>query len=340
MRRFFYPVNMAFITAATFFTVVFSSCEKAFNVTEPSSSKTAVFNEMWKVLDEKYALFPVKKTDWKMVYSQFRGQINDAMTDQDFFKVAGKMIDSLKDGHVTLFSASSVYTYDGFYSLFPANFNYENILNTYLQNDFKTSGPITFKVVNNVGYIYYKSFAVNVSEAQIDTVLDAMKATSGLMIDVRNNTGGNSENADKIFARFINEERLVKYEKIKKGPGHDEFYNPQPHYIQPAGNYYSKKIAVLTNRKCFSTCNDFVLYMSYLLNVKIFGDQTGGGGGVPYDYILANGWKLQYTATQTISPDKVPAETGILPDVNIIITPLEEGNGKDPVIEKAFQYLQ
>ncbi len=318
---------------------LFCSCEKVLQLKSPEPSHSAVFEELWHVMDERYALFSVKGIDWQESYQHFHPQVTDNMTADDFFSVLSNMLDSLKDGHITLTSPSDRFTYDGFYTLHPANFNYDNILNNYLHNDYKTSGPLIYKITDGVGYIYYSSFADDLSDEQIDNVINEMKDTKGLMIDVRNNTGGNTVNADKIFSRFINSATLVKYEKIKKASGHDDFYDAQPHYISPAGNTYSKPVAVLTNRKCFSACNDFVLYMSQLPNVKLFGDQTGGGGSIPHQYILANGWNIQYSATLTQSANKASIENGIMPDESIIITPIQESNGKDIIIETAFQYL-
>jgi Peptidase family S41/Tricorn protease C1 domain len=320
--------------------IFFCSCEKALQLKLPETSHKAVIEELWQVMDERYALFSVKGIDWQESYQHFLPQVTDEMTEDAFFSVLSNMLDSLKDGHITLTSPSERFTYDGFYTLYPANFNYNNILNNYLHNDYKTSGPLVYKITEGVGYIYYSSFANDLSDEQIDIVINEMKDTKGLMIDVRNNTGGNTVNADKIFSRFINSATLVKYEKIKKGPGHDDFYDAQPHYVSPAGNTYGKPVAVLTNRKCFSACNDFVLYMSQLPNVKLFGDQTGGGGGIPHQYILANGWNIQYSATLTLAPDKKFIENGIPPDESITITPIQESNGVDIIIESAFQHLR
>jgi hypothetical protein len=320
--------------------VMFAGCEKALQLKAPSSKNTVVFEELWELIDQRYALFAVKGINWQQSHEQFMSQVNDNMTTHEFFGVVSHMLDSLKDGHVTLISPQDSFTYDGFYKLYPANFNFPNVLSHYLKNDYKTSGPLIYKITEGVGYIYYSSFAKDVSAEQITAVINEMKDTKGLIIDVRDNTGGNTANADRFFSCFINSPALVKYEKIKKGPGHDNFYDPQPHYVSPASVTYSKPVAVLTNRKCFSACNDFILYMSQLENVRLFGDQTGGGGSIPNQYILANGWSIQYSATLTLSANKAAVENGIAADENITITPIQESNGIDIIIERAFQYLQ
>jgi C-terminal processing protease CtpA/Prc len=170
--------------------------------------------------------------------------------------------------------------------------------------------------------------------------MNEMNSTKGIIFDVRNNNGGRSANGEKFFRHFLGERKLLKYEQIKSGPGHDDFLEPESFFLSPAGSYFSKPVCVLTNRACFSACNDFVLYMSFLPNVKVVGDQTGGGGGFPNDYILLNGWKLRYTATKTLDTNKQSVENGILPDINIGITLLDESRGKDPILEKAYSLLQ
>lgn len=317
-----------------------SGCDKVLDLKDTRPNPVSVFDESWNLLNQHYALFAIKGVAWDSVYNKYRSQVTSSMTDKALFSLISSMLATLKDGHLTLISLNDTATYENFYKAFPRNFNYNNVLKYYLKNDYLTSGPVIYKIDHNVGYIYYKSFREDINAEQTDKVLKDLADTKGLIFDIRNNSGGKSDNAAAFFKRFINERKLVKYEVSKKGPGHDDFFEPEAYYISPAGNYYSHPICILTNRACFSACNDFALYMSGLSNATIVGDQTGGGGGIPYDYILANGWKIQYTATITLSPKKVSIENGVLPTFKVEITPMDENAGKDPIIEKAFQLLQ
>ncbi|MBQ2208436.1 MAG: peptidase S41, partial [Prevotella sp.] len=40
----------------------------------------------------------------------------------------------------------------------------------------------------------------------------------------------------------------------------------------------------------FSAANDFAVIMHALPNVKLIGDHTGGGSGLPMSNSLPNGW--------------------------------------------------
>ena len=291
-------------------------------------------------MDQRYVFFPIKNINWDSTYLHYKNQVTNGMSNPELFSVIGNMLQTLKDGHVSLSCDFDTSTYEGFYELHLPNFNYNNIVNNYLKNDFQSNGPFVFKIAGDLGYIYYGSFDAGFTDTMLDSMLSVMKNTKGLIIDVRNNVGGIVENADKIFQRFLSEKKLVKYEGIKQGKTHDDFSDPIPYYLSPKGYHYSKPICVLTNRKCFSSCNDFVMYMSKLSNVKVIGDTTGGGGGIPAEYILANGWRLQYTATVTLSPLKNFIENGIAPLIAINITSIEEANGIDPILDKAIKLLQ
>lgn len=320
--------------------MAFSGCEKTLGLKDPALDAPSVYEEAWTVMDQRYALFGIKGVDWKSVHDQYKASVTAGITKQELFRVIDNMLETLADGHVTLMSSFDTATYLGFYELYAKNFNYSNLLNNYLRNDYATIGPIIYKIQDSVGYFYYGSFAAEISDADVNKLFQAMQDTKGLIVDVRNNTGGDPANAERIFRHFLPDKALVRYEAWKSGTAHDALADPSPVYLSPAAPVYRKPVCVLTNRSCYSTCNDFVSYLSGLANVTIVGDQTGGGGSTPESYVMGNGWRLQYSASMTLSADKKPIEGGILPDVAASITWLDEGTGKDPILEAAYGLLQ
>lgn len=339
--RYFSSYKYFFLSSfVLLFSYINISCEKGLNLKNKEVKPVSIFNEVWQLIDRRYALFEVKQLNWDSTYTQYRRRISDDMSERELFVAIANMLEVLKDGHVSLLAPFDSATYQGYFKLYPRNFNFSIIKQRYLKNDYLSFGPLLYKVVDNVGYIYYGSFNEDISDNTLDSIFKLIGKTKGLILDVRNNAGGSSVNSGKLFRQFIANRQLIKYEKGKKGPGRFVYLDPEPFYLNPGNHYYNKKICVLTNRTCFSTTNDFVLYMSGLSNVTLIGDQTGGGGGIPYDVQLSNGWKLQYTATITLSPQKQPIETGIHPDIPLQITSADEANGRDPIIEKAFEILR
>ena len=72
---------------------------------------------------------------------------------------------------------------------------------------------------DNIAYIYCGSFQSGIGEGNLDEVLNKLAICDGLIIDVRNNLGGNLTTAEKLAARFTNEKVLVGYMSIKPDRG-------------------------------------------------------------------------------------------------------------------------
>jgi C-terminal processing protease CtpA/Prc len=340
MRTPFLNAVCCFLLFGTFYILPAGGCRKAVGLNNPSPTAAAVFEEVREVMNSRYSLFSVKNINWDSTGDFYRSQLYSDITDKALFTLVEKMLTTLKDGHVALLSNTDTAVYTSFYSTYPRNFNLQTVLNNYLKKSYQSAYPVIYKVENNIGYLYYHSFDDPITDNTLDNIMLAMKPTKGLIIDIRSNNGGNAANAAKLFSRFIMSNTLVKYEAFKKGEGRLDFYDPQPFYIAPSGNFYGQPVCVLINRGCYSTCNDFALYMSSLPNTRLIGDQTGGGGGIPNEYLLQNGWKLRYTATMTLSPGKKSTENGIPATVIAGITAQDDQNGKDPILEKAIQLLQ
>jgi Peptidase family S41/Tricorn protease C1 domain len=319
--------------------VLLTACRKENDQLTNLKSPSMVFKETWTVLDQRYALFSVKEINWKRIYDKYIERISDSMTEQDLFHTIGEMLLELKDGHVALLAPFDTVVYDRFYRDFPRNFNYANVERNYLKNEYKKVGPVIYTVQDQVGYLYYSSFGNDISEQDLQTIFTELRQVKGLIVDVRNNTGGSTVNAALLAKYLVPEKTLVKYEVAKKGKEHNNFFDPQPYYIMPGNLIFSKPVVLLTNRACFSACNDFIAYVAELPNVQIVGDQSGGGGSIPANYVLGNGWKIQFSSTITLSSYLAPLENGIIPDFSVGISAEDEANGKDPILEKAFQII-
>lgn len=315
------------------------SCEKSI-IKEEKQSPVAVFESLWSVMDTKYALFSYKKVDWKEVYRKYRPMVSDKISTQELFDICTAMLDQLMDGHVALINGEQKYTYNGYYNSYPHNFSFDLLKEKYLPG-ISYQGILAYTFIDQTGYLYIPSFGEALTLPDIDMVFEKFAHLQGLIIDVRDNTGGGSLKVDRIVEKLIGKKMLLKYDIYKRGPGHDDFYPPEAKYLSPQNNILADKpILILTNRRCFSSCNDFVLYMSELPNVVVIGDQTGGGGGTPFDYELPNGWVLKYSASMAVSVAGANIEDGISPDYYISNSLDDESNGRDAIFKFALEHLQ
>ena len=317
------------------------------------------FEQLWKIIDERYCFLEEKGIDWDAVHDKYGKLVKPGISDDDLFDILSQMLYELKDGHVNLSSSSRISYYDAWYQGYPWNYREDILYNYYLgsaSSGYRTSAGLKYKIFdNNIGYIRYESFSAGVGDGNLDHVLDYLKLCNGLIIDVRDNGGGNLTNSTRIAARFTNEKTLTGYIQHKTGPGHNDFSEMEPIYLEPSKSIlWQKKVVLLTNRRCYSATNDFVNAMHSLNNYneeqRIFqvGDQTGGGSGLPFSSELPNGWSVRFSASPHFNKYKKPLENGIEPDVyghmdKILEEGIEHGDAesqkKDALIERAFEIL-
>ena len=238
-------------------TLLFGSCKKL-DAPAKGSDSVAVFDNLWQTIDSRYAMFSYKNVDWNKIYTQYRPLVSAHMDEQELFTICTAMLDSLRDGHISLISKSNRYAYNGYYLPFTGNFNFSQLKSRYLKNA-TTQGILTYTSFDKTGYLYIPSFDKQLKTGDMDNALRALAPLDALIIDLRDNTGGESALVDYITSRFLTERKMVKFDIYKKGTGHDDFFEPVAKYLSPVQSPFSnKKIVVLTNKKCFSSCNDFV----------------------------------------------------------------------------------
>lgn len=305
----------------------------------------ANFESLWKIIDEQYCFLDYKKDeyglDWNEVHERYSKRISSDMNNYNLFEVLSDMVNELRDGHVNLGSGMATSQYREWFDAYPRNFS-DSIQSNYLGKDYKTTSGMVFQILeNNIGYVYCESFSSVIGDGNLDYMLKEMELCDGLIIDVRNNGGGNLTTAQKLASRFTNEKKLVGYMSYKTGPGHNDFSKPEPVYIEPSnGVRWQKKAVVLTNRRSYSSTNDFVNVMRQLPNVTIIGDRTGGGSGLPFSSEIPNGWSIRFSASPMYDSEMNQLEFGIDPDIKIDMLDSDIKDGKDTMIEKSCIFLK
>ena len=275
------------------------------------------FDALWTILDEHYCFFESKNIDWKATGERYRAAIDPEWDDKQFFNHCAAMLDELKDGHTNLISWFNVSYYRNWWSDYPQNFNLRLIQEHYLDFNYFSGGGMIYKLLEdrNVGYMYYASFSASFGDSFLDEMLYSMRETDGLIIDVRDNGGGDMTNVERLVSRFLSEEICAGYISHKTGPGHKDFSEPFAYYYSPAENHvrWLKPVIVLTNRSTFSAANNFVSVMKNLPNVAIVGSVTGGGSGMPFSSELPCGWAVRFSGSPVYDADMHLTEHGVAP---------------------------
>lgn len=303
------------------------------------------FQALWSIINDHYCFFDYKaKTiglDWNQVYKKYHDRLSPNMNTYQLFEVLGEMLSELQDGHVNLFATHDVARNWSWHEDYPANFN-DSVHQLYLGTDYRIASSLRYKILDdNIGYIYCGSFSSALGDGNISQAMLYLAECKGLIVDVRQNGGGDLTNADKLASHFTNKKLLVGYMSHKTGPGHQDFSDLQEIWLTPSdGVRWQKKTVVLTNRSCYSATNDFVKSMMQCPNVTIIGDQTGGGSGMPFSSELPNGWSIRFSACPIYDVNKNHTEFGIQPHIKVDMKTEDLLKNQDTLIEYARDFLK
>lgn len=352
-----------FTLLSSLFTLPFTSCLDDDSL-EQTDDYRGTFEACWQTLDRNYCFFDEKGVDWQGVHDLYAPLFSDSIRSQfQLFSVLDAMLDTLRDGHVNVYAPFNVARYNQWYEDYPINYD-ANLISTYYTgpNLWYASG-LQYGMFgrDTIAYIRYSSFDNAIGSTNLDYVLALIRNANGVIIDIRNNGGGALTNAVKLAERFATERTLYGYIQHKTGPGHNEFSKPEPMYIEPAGDRMfwdasSRPVVILTNRHCYSAANNFVQIMQsldgtlttdslgvdYPKLIKICGDRTGGGSGLPFNSVLPNGWTLRFSACPMTDAQGRSTESGIDPSPGLRVD-MDSTSAiqkhRDDIIETARAYI-
>lgn len=312
--------------------------------TEYENTPAGNFEALWHIIDEHYCFFDYKQQtyglDWQDIYSKYNVRAKGNLTKYQVFEVLTNMLAELRDGHVNLYTSFDNGRYWNWHEDYPTNFS-DTLQRRYLDTDYRIASGIKYRILDdNIGYLYIGSFAYDIGEGSLDEIIQYFCFCNGLIIDIRGNGGGMLTSAETLASRFCQEKTLTGYIQHKTGKGHSDFSTMEPNYIEPSSRLrWHKPVAVLTNREVFSAANDFVKCMKCMPTVKIIGDQTGGGSGLPFTSSLPNGWTVRFSACPSYDRHRQQTEFGIVPDYQVEQSEEDFRKGKDTLIEFARKLL-
>ncbi|MBC3787170.1 S41 family peptidase [Spirosoma utsteinense] len=323
--------------------LLLSGCERLLIDSDKSSEPVENFDRLWQKVRDHYPYFKYKNLDWDSVYNQYRPSVNEGTSDAELYKVITAMLSELKDGHISVYTPDNYYAYN-FKAGYAGNYDSALVRKFYLDKpsvQYVKSGGFTYAILdNNIGYIHYRTFNRDVDTIDAILQLFEREKVKGLIMDVRNNGGGQIGNVLSLAGRFTASQLNIGHTVFKKGPEPDNFTEPLRVYVNPEGATWTKPVVLLTNRACFSACSFFTEAMRQIPNVTTLGDMTGGGGAMPLEYELPNGWRYRVSTSAFYGFDGFNIEGGVPPDIRVDMNQEHAKQGRDDLIEQASQQIE
>jgi len=304
---------------------------KTMNVDYKKLNKRA-YEELFTFFPNYYSYSELRGINWKQEFENLKNEFPNCNSNIEFAIKLLSILKKANDPHMYIEVKGERY-YSGRTRIIIPNYIRSNSIFKILE-DKKLANNFQFigGKIDDIGYIGIKNWSFDIENLKIDcwgyqdssiTIQDFLKDLSSLknlIIDIRENSGGNETYAKQFASFFINDS--VAYEKtIVRDTITNKFEKERTKYIFPQDSPLNFKgnIYVLSGPQVMSSNESFLLMMKQVKNCKIAGMKSYGSSGNPIPVELSNYIKIYIPSWRAYTLDGyIIEENGIEPDIKII----------------------
>lgn len=320
---------------------LFCSCGDLIVGESPADSGLEDFEAAWKTVRDVYPYLQFKGINWDSIHTLYLPRAQNAHGDEIYY-VLFDLLKELRDGHVGLWTAggSPVVPYRPPRSLRDKDAYNPLVVRKYFHNELRLAGNqrMEYEILDgNIGYVYISTFTGGTWINDFATVLDYFRNTKGLIVDVRDNSGGTSLTSRVVVGRFL-DSRLAYPPSYINGV----LISDPNEFMQPLGPFrYQNRVVVLTNGRSFSEGEGFTEKMKQIPTVTVVGDTTAGASGDPRVFKLPSGRHIRVSTKDIRRYDGERQEwNGIPPNIRVAQTADDAKRGRDKQLEYAIELLR
>jgi hypothetical protein len=313
------------------------------------SEAHTLYWEVWGILDETYPYFDYKHVDWPALGEACEVHVCDADAGYRDFRDDAMtcLLAPLADHHVAITDRFGTFNRYGLPPDAP-NSDVELVAELLDPGSLVDEGYTRTGTLGGgrYGYVATYTWVSSVLDAEdVWALPDAFGDVEGIVLDARDNGGGNPALAAVLAGRFasdgespygwIQERDLGNGDPYQLGEREpltllDDWVSPEP---------FDGPVAVLLGHECVSACEHFAAMMDTLVPAsRSFGATTCGASGYPDDYALSDGETglRASTVMTTLAATGEPLEwNGVPPDVEVAWV----GQGRDEVLDAAIAWM-
>lgn len=161
------------------------------------------------------------------------------------------------------------------------------------------------------GYIRIATFLTPEVVTQFDAALDALLDVAGLILDVRQNGGGESAVGNALIARLITSPVPVAKDHLR-----GSLTAAVVTTLAPRGTPFAGPVAVLIDESSFSNAHLFPSQLKDLQRATLVGRSTGGGSAAVETWQLSETLKVGLSKSLSVTANgSFDEELGTAPDV-------------------------
>ena len=321
------------------FLFTFCSCSSYLFDDNAMGDPMSTYEEFWTYVDEHYIFFDLKDIDWEEQKIIAMSQITEQTTEEELFEICNQSLLALRDTHCRLTGPGLKHTPYDFTEGYEVHFSIDNVDDNYIIDSLAQDGALYYGwLPDNIGYIYFRAMS---QYGGFGRIIREMKdqGAKGLVIDVRNNGGGDSNSIPRLLSDFTQESILLGSYVEKAGPRRNDVTELLPARTDATEYDFDLPVVQIINRGGYSATSYFAAMAKEIPAITVVGQVTGGGAGGNMGYQLSNGWVLAVSVSDYIDVDGTSIELGVAPDIVIENNRTDLKNGVDKMLEKAIETL-
>lgn len=208
-----------------------------------------------------------------------------------------------------------------------------------------------------IGYLRIDGFSGSQDDFLLSQTMDRLANTNGLILDLRQNGGGDLS-GDRIIERLITNS-VVRYKRSERLNDYILSQRPENFGLTPdatglfstwhdltvdplTNRHYAKPVVALISPYCFSACDTFATALKVNGLATFIGESTGGGTGTPLVFDLPlSPLMFRYSVIRGQGPkgDLIEGK-GTEPDIVLEPTVADRVKGFDAQLAKAVDVVQ
>jgi len=324
----------------------FPSCQTLILGEQEANDPVNNFRLFWEDFDQHYGLFTVRGWDWDSIRTEMAPRVTPQTTEEELFAVFREMVAYLDDSHTFIYWPGQDFFAGNSEEeeRVEAEFDLARLVAEHVEiMDSSSAEEYVYGNLRgrNIGYLYLGGFEMENPDFG-DKLLNDLGHNEALIIDLRNNTGGDDLVGAQLAGRFADREELAYTVQERNGREHDDFAEKTEYFLKPlGGQQFTKPVVVLTDKITVSAGEVFLIYLKALEQVTQIGTPTSGDfSDTGMRRFLPNSMQYQYSIMKFLLPDGTSLDgVGHVPDIYIRNTTENIIAGEDPVLDRAFQFL-
>jgi C-terminal processing protease CtpA/Prc len=189
------------------------------------------------------------------------------------------------------------------------------------------------RLTNGIGYVHFTNFISPLNQRLRETMA-SMRDAPGVIIDLRGNSGGETETGLALAGMLVSKETLLAIQRTRKGD--DYSYKAKPHK-----NAYRGPVVILLDEESRSESEQMTAGLQAAGRVAVIGRRSRGEDmDATFQQLPMDSIGLLYPIGHPRTPQGAAIEgRGVIPDIEVHLTRQELLKGRDSQLEAAITYL-